>query len=136
MAAAYGWSERTVLLWNVGRWPLGLLLLVVAIAVVLDHAPRRRQPAVSWLALGSGIAVALSMVSTALLAAYVHLGDSFGSVYGPLGGMFALLIWALLSSVALFYGAAVCAQLEACRAGDSEPADEDPGRPHSAEVSG
>jgi uncharacterized BrkB/YihY/UPF0761 family membrane protein len=80
--------------------------------------------------------VSLSMLSTALLAAYVHLNDSFGSVYGPLGGMFALLLWSLLSSVALFYGAAVCAQLEACRAGDGDPAYADPGRPHSAEVSG
>ena len=35
----------------------------------------------------------------------------------PLAGIMALLIWALLSSIALFYGAALCAQLEACRAG-------------------
>ncbi len=134
MVAAYGWSERTVLLWNLCRWPVGLLLLVVVIAVVLDHAPRRRQPTLSWLGLGSGIAVTLIMVSTTLLAAYVHIGESFGSVYGPLGGMFALLLWSLLSSISLFYGAAVCAQLEACRAGDPDPAYADPGRPHSAPV--
>ena len=136
MTRAYGWSERSVLLWNLTRWPLGLLLLVVVIAVVLDHAPRRRQPTLSWLALGSGIAVTLTLVSTVLLAAYVHVGDSFGSVYGPLGGMFALLLWSLLSSISLFYGAAVCAQLEAYRAGDSDPAYPDPGRPDSAQVQG
>ena len=136
MVAAYGWSDTTVRLWNLCRWPVGLLLLVVAIAVVLDHAPRRRQPTLSWLALGSALAVALTMVSTALLAAYVHLGSSFGSVYGPLGGVFALLLWSLLSSMSLFFGAAVCAQLEAYRAGDPEPAYADPGRPHSAQVTG
>jgi uncharacterized BrkB/YihY/UPF0761 family membrane protein len=118
------------------RWPAGLLLVVVAVAVLLDHAPRRRQPGLSWLALGSAIAVALSMLVTGLLALYVHVGDSFGTVYGPLGGMFALLLWALLSSIAFFYGAAVCAQLEACRAGVPNPAYDDPGRPHSAEVEG
>ena len=134
MVAAYGWSEGAALLWNLSRWPLGLLLLVVAIAVVLDHAPRRRQPRLSWLALGSGIAVALTMLATGLLAAYVHLSDSFGSVYGPLAGMFALLLWSLMSSVALFYGAAVCAQLEACRAGDSDPVYADPGLPANADV--
>ena len=134
MTAAYGWGETSVLVWNLSRWPLGLLLLVVAIAVVLDHAPRRRQPTLSWLALGSGIAVILTLLSTAMLAAYVHVGDSFGSVYGPLGGMFALLLWSLLSSISLFYGAAVCAQLEACRAGDNDPAYADPGLPGHAEV--
>ena len=136
MVAAYGWSESAVLAWEVTRWPVGLLLVLFAIAVVLDHAPRRRQPQLSWLALGSGIAVTLTMLATGLLAAYVHLGDSFGSVYGPLGGIFALLLWSLLTSIALFFGAAVCAQLEACRSGDNVPAEADPGRPHSATVEG
>lgn len=136
MVATYGWSDGSALLWNVCRWPAGLLLLVIAIAAVLDHAPRRRQPTLSWLALGSGIAVTLTMVCTALLAAYVHIGDSFGSVYGPLGGMFGLLLWSLLSSTSLFYGAAVCAQLEACRAGEPDPVYADPGGPESAQVPG
>lgn len=134
MAENYGWSERSVLWWNVLRWPLGLGLLVIAIAVLLDHAPRRRQPALSWLALGSGVAVLLAGVATAGLAAYVSLSGSFGSVYGPLAGVFALLLWALLSSIAFFYGTAVCAQLEALRAGEVSPALDDPGRPHARTV--
>ena len=113
---------------------VGLALLVFTIAVLLDHAPRRRQPALSWLALGSGIAVVLSALATVGLAAYVSLSGSFGSVYGPLAGIFALLLWALLSSVALFYGTAVCAQLEALRAGEADPALADPGRPHARTV--
>ena len=44
MAADYGWSDQAVLVWNLARWPAGLALLVLAIAVVLDHVPRRRQP--------------------------------------------------------------------------------------------
>ena len=136
MVRFYGWSDSAALWWDVLRWPVGLLLVVVTIAVLLDHAPRRRQPSLSWLALGSGIAVTLTMLVTALLALYVHVGDSFGTVYGPLGGMFALLLWALSSSIAFFYGAAVCAQLEACRAGDWTPAYDDPGRPHKNQVPG
>ena len=134
MADNYGWSEDAVQWWNVLRWPLGLGLLVVTIAVLLDHVPRRRQPALSWLALGAGIAVLLSAGATVGLALYVSLSASFGSVYGPLAGIFALLLWALLSSIALFYGTAVCAQLEALRAGDDHPALDDPGRPHARTV--
>jgi len=134
MADNYGWSEDTVTWWNVLRWPIGLGLLVVTIAVLLDHVPRRRQPALSWLALGAGIAVLLSAAATVGLALYVSLSASFGSVYGPLAGIFALLLWALLSSIALFYGTAVCAQLEALRAGDDTPALADPGRPHARTV--
>ena len=136
MSEVYGWSGTAVTWWHVVRWPAGLLLLVITIAVLLDHAPRRRQPSLSWLALGSGIAVLLTMTATAMLAAYVQVGDSFGSTYGPLGGVFALLLWSLFSSIALFYGAAVCAQLEAYRAGADEPTYDDPGRPHHNEVAG
>jgi YihY family inner membrane protein len=134
MATDYGWSDGMVLAWRVVRWPVGTALLVFAIAVVLDHSPRRRQPALSWLALGSGISVLLSLLATGALAAYVHLSSSFGSTYGPLAGIIALLLWSLMSAIALFYGVAVCAQLEALRAGDGEPAYDDPGRPHGQSV--
>ena len=135
MVAEYGWSDVARRWWQWGRWPLGLLTLVVAIAVLFDHAPRRRQPALSWLALGSGVAVVLSMAAAAGLAAYVNVSGSFGSTYGPLAGIFALLVWSLLSSISLFYGVAVCAQLEALRAGEPEPAYDDPGRPDHQQVS-
>lgn len=131
MRAEYGWSDGAVDAFTTGRWILGLLMLVTAISVVLDHAPRRRQPGLSWLALGAGLTVAMTLVATGLLALYVDQGSSFGEVYGPLAGVFALLIWGLLTSVALFLGAAVCAQLEAYRSGDPGPADEDPGQPHA-----
>ena len=129
MRTVYSWSPHTVTVWNLVRWPVGLVLLVVTVAVLLDHAPRRRQPALSWLALGSAVSVLLTMVATGLLASYVRLSSSFDQVYGPLGGVFALLLWSLLSSIALFAGAAVCAQLEFLRAGLREPAHEDPGPP-------
>ncbi len=134
MVKEYAWSADTLLVWNILRWPVGLALLVLTIAVVLDHAPRRRQPALSWLALGASVAVVLSMVTTVGLAAYVNLSASFGSTYGPLAGVFALLLWSLLSAMGLFYGVAVCAQLEALRCGEAAPAYDDPGRPHGAVV--
>ena len=73
----------------------------------------------------------LNLATTGLLALYVQQSPSFGEIYGPLAGIFALLLWALLSAIALFYGTAVCAQLEAYRSGDPDPAYDDPGRPHA-----
>ena len=134
MAREYGWGDTLTDTFDWVRWPLGIALLVLTIAVVLDHAPRRRQPGLSWLALGSGIAVLLNLLTTAALALYVELSPSFGDIYGPLAGVFALLLWSLLSAMGLFFGTAVCAQLEAVRAGHPEPAYDDPGRPHGVVV--
>jgi len=128
------WSETGEDWWDWLRWPVGLALLVFAIAVLLDHAPRRRQPSLSWLALGAAVAVLLSMAATGGLAAYVTISASFSSTYGPLAGVFVLLLWSLMSAMGFFYGAAVCAQLEALRAHAPEPAYDDPGRPHEQVV--
>ncbi len=130
MTDVYGWGSPLRTWWNVLRWPAGLALLVLTIAVLLDHSPRRRQPALSWLALGAGVSVVLCMAATAGLGLYVEASGSFGSTYGPLAGIVALLLWSLMASVAFFYGAAVCAQLEAMRTRVADPAEDDPGRPH------
>lgn len=134
MRELYGWSSAAHAWWQVVRWPVGVGLLILTIAVLLDRAPRRRQPALSWLALGAVVAVVVGLAAAAGLAAYVQVSGSFGSTYGPLAGIVALLVWSLLSSVGLFYGIAVCAQLEALRAHEPEPAIEDPGRPHERRV--
>ena len=75
------------------------------------------------------------MLAAGGLATYVKLSGSFSSTYGPLAGVFALLLWALLSSISLFFGLAICAQLEAMRAGQTEPAYDDPGPPRHERAS-
>jgi YihY family inner membrane protein len=109
--------------WAVIRWPLALGVITAAMAMLLRVAPRRRQPGWSWLAFGAGIGVLLWSVVTALLGLAFELSGSFGDTYGPLAGMLALLIWALLSSIAVLYGAACAVQLEAVRVEARGPQD-------------
>lgn len=97
--------------------PAGVVLLLTALTAMLRYAPYRRQPGWSWLALGTGVALVASLAFTGLLAAYVTASAAFGAVYGPLTGVLALLLWAQLTAVAVFYGAAVAAELEARRTG-------------------
>lgn len=106
--------------------PVGVALLLVAITTMLRRAPRRRQPGRSWLGLGAVVALVLWLGFTGLLVGYVSLSAGFGAVYGPLTGVIALLLWAQLTAVAIFYGLALAAQLEALRAGLPHGAGPDP----------
>lgn len=106
--------------------PLGIVLLVVSVTAMLRYSPRRRQPGWSWLVLGAGVALVLWLAFTGLLAGYVQLSGSFGVVYGPLTGVMALLLWAQLSAVAIFFGVALTAQLEAQHGGIRAGATADP----------
>lgn len=129
MTQAHAWSTGLAHWWAILRWPGGVVLLAFTIAVVLDRSPRRRQPGLSWLALGSGVSVLLCLVVTGALASYVHISSSFDAIYGPLAGVVALLLWGLGTSVALLLGISVAAQLEAFRSGQEDPVIDDPGRP-------
>jgi YihY family inner membrane protein len=108
-------------LWSWIRWPLGLLLMTAAVAMLFRLSPRRRQPAWSWLAFGAMVSIGLWSIATFMLSLFFHISPSFGQTYGPLAGIVALLLWSLLSSIALLLGAAVGAQLEAVRAGAPAP---------------
>jgi uncharacterized BrkB/YihY/UPF0761 family membrane protein len=111
--------------WNVTRWPVSLVLMVVAMALLFRWCPRRRQPGWTWLAFGSAVSVALWFLVTVALGLFFRLSSTFGVTYGPLAGIVALQLWCLLSAVVVFYGGAVTAQLEAVRAGEPLPQDSD-----------
>jgi YihY family inner membrane protein len=131
----YRWGDAAETLWDVVRWPVGLGALVVAVTTLFRFAPRRRQPGLSWLALGAALTVAAWLVASGAIAAYVSVSGEFSATYGPLAGIMVLLLWAFVTGVALLAGFAVSAQLEAVRGGVVDPllvdADED-GVPRSS----
>ena len=121
ISKALGISGAVEVLWTVLRWPVSVVLLVTAIAMLFRESPRRHQPAASWLASGSAMAVLLGFVFTGLLSLYLGVSKTFGETYGPLAGLIGVLVWALLMSMAVFFGLAFAAQLEAVRAGVASP---------------
>ncbi len=113
-------------LWVVVRWPLGLAVATLALSGLLRYAPRRRQPNLSWLAFGAAIGVVSWTAVTLVFGVLFNASSSFGETYGPLAGIVALQLWSFFSAVSIFFGTAVAAQLEAVRAGRSEPVEPDP----------
>ena len=87
-------------------------------------APYRHQPAFSWLAFGAAVSVVAVVARHARARLLLPRQHTFSTTYGPLAGMIAILLWAFLSSIAVLFGAAVAAQLEAVRAGAQQPRDE------------
>jgi YihY family inner membrane protein len=113
LADAAGWG----IAFKVLRWPVALGLVVTALALLFEVAPRRRQPEASWLAVGSSVSAVLWLIFLGVLALFVGVSPNFGATYGPLAGTIAVLLWTFASAVALLLGLAFAAQLEAVRAG-------------------
>ncbi|WP_327351114.1 YihY/virulence factor BrkB family protein [Streptomyces sp. NBC_01304] len=113
--------------WAVLRWPFGLLLALISASVIFRRSPRRRQPGYTWLAFGAAVYLVLWTTLTWALSRYLSVSGSFDIVYGPLSAFMSLLLWAYLTSIALFLGLSFAAQLEAARGGCPGPVRPDPG---------
>lgn len=127
LAEVYHLTPATVRAWEILRWPVGVLLAVLATSAIFRLSPRRRQPGYTWLAFGAVVYLLLWNLATWGLSVYVGASSSFTSVYGPLSAIVSLLLWSYLTSMALFLGLAFAAQLEAVRAGVRDPVSADPG---------
>ncbi|MFF0384861.1 YihY/virulence factor BrkB family protein [Streptomyces sp. NPDC004286] len=125
--AVYGLGSTAQTTWNIVRWPFGLLLALISASAIFRRSPRRKQPGYTWLAFGAAVYLVLWMTLTWVLTLYLNLSGSFDTVYGPLSAFMSLLLWAYLTSLALFLGLSFAAQLEAARGRRPEPIQPDPG---------
>lgn len=120
----YGLDDHDV---TVAAMTLGVALLLGSVTAMLRFAPRRRQPAWSFLGFSTGIVLTLWLLFTGLVTLYLAFSDHLGNVYGPLTAVVVLLLWGFLTSTALFLALAISAQVEAMCAGEHEGALDDPG---------
>ncbi|MFJ4776670.1 YihY/virulence factor BrkB family protein [Streptomyces sp. NPDC088762] len=127
VAEVYHLGPGVIRAWDLLRWPAGVLLAILATSAIFRLSPRRTQPGYTWLAFGATVYLALWLLATWGLSLYVGSDGSFATVYGPLSAFVSLLLWSYLTSMALFLGLAFAAQLEAVRAGVTQPVTEDPG---------
>ena len=107
-------------IWSVLRWPIGVALVAVAMTIIFKVVPNRRQPQFSWLLSGTTVSVAVWVLATILLGLFYEHASVLDGSYGPLLGVVALLVWAYATGVAVLYGLACAAQLEAERAGEPD----------------
>lgn len=118
-------SDELAKMWVWFRWPVGLLALTLGLAGLMRFAPNRRQPRVTWLVTGGLVGAVGWVIVSVGLAFYLNASGTFGETYGPLAGVIGLALWAQLSAIAILYGVAVAAELEAERAGVAEPREDE-----------
>lgn len=103
-------TERTGLggvattLWTWLRWPLAVVLITLAVAVVYYVAPNVRQPFVI-VTPGSVLAVLGWIVASIGFTFYVSNFGNYTATYGSLGGVIVLLLYFFITAAVLLFGA-------------------------------
>ena len=85
--------------------------------IIFRVVPNRHQPQFSWLLSGTTVSVTAWVAATFLLGLVYEHASLLGDAFGPLVGIVALLVWAYATGLAVLFGLAFAAQLEAARAG-------------------
>ena len=95
------------------RWPLGLLLIVLVMAIVYRVLPNRRGVA-NWRGIAIGAAVGALLLGVVTVGFRVYLAGfaDLDVMYGALGGPIALMLWLYLMTMALLIGAKLAAVIE------------------------
>ncbi|MHB1608329.1 MAG: YihY/virulence factor BrkB family protein [Acidiferrobacter thiooxydans] len=85
------------------RWPILLLAVVLATALLYHFTPNVRQEW-RWLTPGSLFALFGWTASSLLFAFYVNNFSSYNKTYGSIGAVIVLLTWMYLGGLVLFIG--------------------------------
>jgi len=94
------------------RWPVLLLLVVVALTAVYRYAPSRRAPRWRWANWGAVVATVLWLLGSALFSVYVGQFAAYNKTYGSLGAVVVLMMWLYVSAFAVLLGAELNAEME------------------------
>ncbi len=107
-----GIGETGLTIWNIARWPVLLLLVVVGVATLYYTGPNVKQPKFRWISVGAAIAILTWIVASLLFGLYVANFGSYNKTFGTLAGVIVFLLWLWLTNLALLFGAEVDAELE------------------------
>jgi membrane protein len=109
---AIGLGSTVVLVWQVAKWPVLLVLVVVIVALLYYATPNVKQPRFRWVSVGAVLAIVVWVVVSAAFGFYVANFSSYDRTYGALGGVIVFLLWLWLTNLALLFGAELDSELE------------------------
>jgi membrane protein len=112
---AVGLGDTAVTVWNLAKWPVMLVVVMVMLAVLYWPAPNAKQHGFRWVSPGAVLAVVVWIVASAAFAFYVANFGSYNKTYGTLGGVIVFLVWMWITNLAVLLGAEVNAEVERSR---------------------
>jgi membrane protein len=109
---AVGLGNAFVAVWDIAKWPVMVLLVVAAIAILYYATPNVKQPKFRWMTMGSFIALVVFVLASLGFAFYVANFSNYNKTYGAIGGVIVMLLWLWILNMSLLFGAEFDAETE------------------------
>ena len=112
MLAFIGLGPTVAAVWSVVRWPAAVVVAMFIFAFTYYATPDVHHRAFRWITPGAVVGVLLWLAASVGFSLYVSRITDIGTIYGALAGPIVLVIWLLLTSSALLFGAELNAEIE------------------------
>lgn len=109
---ALGLGDTVTTVWDIAKWPLLALIVVLILAILYYATPNAKQPKFRWISLGALVAILVLAIATAAFFLYVANFSNYDRTYGSLAGIVVFLLWMWIANLALLFGAEFDAELE------------------------
>jgi len=120
LAGQVGLEAFVVTLWTILRWPVIVLLMMVAVAVMYYVMPDVEQK-FRFITPGSVLAVVVWIAASLGFAFYVKTFADYNAMYGSIGAIIVLLLYFYISAAVLLLGAEMNAVIEHMSAEGKDP---------------
>ncbi|HEX2086955.1 MAG TPA: YihY/virulence factor BrkB family protein [Solirubrobacteraceae bacterium] len=112
---AIGVGDAAVTAWNIGKWPVLVVIVSLMLAILYYAAPNAKLEGFRFISPGALLAVLVWIVASAAFAFYVANFGSYDKTYGSLGGVVVFLVWLWITNVAVLLGAQLNSERERSR---------------------
>jgi membrane protein len=100
------------LFWNIARWPIAFVAVLLFFSLVYYLAPNKEQRGWKWVTPGSLVGSLMFLALSGLFALYTSFSSSYDRTYGALAGAIVLLLWLNYTAWAILFGAELNAELD------------------------
>jgi membrane protein len=114
-----GLAQVTNALFQYSRWPILLAVVIIGLATIYRFGPSRRRARWQWLSIGTLVAAAAWIISSAFLSWYLATYAHYDVTYGSLGTGIGLMMWMWVSAIVVLLGAQLNSEIEHQTATDS-----------------
>jgi membrane protein len=109
---AVGLGSAAVTAWQWAKWPVLLVMVMLAVALLYYATPNVKQPKFRWISVGAACAIVIWILASLAFAFYVGNFGSYNKTYGSLAGVIVALLWLWITNLALLLGAEIDSELE------------------------
>jgi membrane protein len=114
IGGALGVGAAATAVWSIARWPVMVLVLILAVGLLYWATPNVKQR-FRLISLGSLIAIVVLAIATLGFGFYVANFANYNKSYGSLGGVIIFLVWLWIANSVLLFGAEFDAEVERSR---------------------